>query len=163
LTGLAAQTTYEIQVQADCSGSTSKWSNSATETTDCAKKSIPWTCGFEESEGYTKGSYSSAAPECWKMIGFNNSDYPYAYVNNNSTYVKTGSYSLYVVASSSNDAYLIFPNLDAALNTLQIEFYHKEENATKSGALTLGYMTDATDASSFVPLKEDPFTRVAGT
>ena len=163
LTGLTAQTTYEIQVQADCSGSTSSWSNSATETTECNKKSIPWTCGFEESEGYATGSYSSEAPnKCWNILNINGTA-PYGYVNNSSSYVRTGSKSLYFVSATDRDGYLIFPELDAALNTLQIEFYHKEEGATQSSTLTLGYMTDVTDASSFVPLKEDPFTRVAGT
>lgn len=157
LTGLTEQTTYEIQVQADCSGSTSNWSASAIETTDCEAKSIPWSCGFETTEGYAKGSSTSAAPECWKMIGLNNSNYPYAYVNNNSTYVKTGSQSLYIIGSTSSDAYLIFPNLDAALNTLQIAFQHKSENASKSAILTLGYMTDVKDASTFVDIKT--FTR----
>ena len=157
LTGLTAQTTYEIQVQADCSGSTSNWSISATETTNCEAKDIPWSCGFETSEGYTTGNSTSVAPECWKMIGLNNSNYPYAYVNNSSTYVKTGSQSLYIIASTYNDAYLIFPDLDAALNTLQITFQHKSENASKSAILTLGYMTDVNNASTFEDIKT--FTR----
>ena len=157
LTGLSAQTTYEIQVQADCSGSTSNWSNSATETTECEAKDIPWSCGFETSEGYTKGSSTSAAPECWKMIGVNEGAYPYAYVNNDASYVKNGSYSLYIVSSGSKDAYLIFPDLDAALNTLQVALQHKSEDTSKSAVLTLGYITDVTNGDSFEEIKT--FTR----
>ena len=159
LTGLSDNTKYYVQVQADCGGSQSGWTASADFTTDCAAKSIPWTCGFEAAEGYSTGGNSTPAPDnCWAMIGANAGAYPYVYVNTDASYKYNGSRSLYIVSSNSTDAYLIFPELDAPLNTLQISFYHKSESNSKSAILTLGYMTDITSASSFNPIG-DAFTR----
>ena len=54
------------------------------------------------------------------------------------SYVKSGSKSLYFVSSNSVYCYATLPQFAMSLNTLQISFYHKEENATSSGYLDLG-------------------------
>lgn len=151
LTGLTAQTTYEIQVQANCGGEQSDWSASAEATTLCAAQTIPWS---EDFEGMSNGSASSPAPDCWAYLGLNGGTYPYAYpynYNDGTEYYK-GTRALFLVASGSADSYIILPAFDAPLNTLQLTFSHMEESVAQSGSLVVGYMTDITNASSFVAI-----------
>ncbi len=165
LTGLmAGKTTYNYEVQADCGGGdASDWNAGTPFQTECGAISVAaedWKDGFE---GYTTG-FSTTAPGCWGILGANASQYsnPRIYVNNSSSYVKTGTKSLYVVSSSSDDSYIIFPEFEAPLNTLQIVFSHKSEanysNIIKASHLTLGYVTDVNDATTFHALREE-FTR----
>jgi len=167
LTGLTAgKTTYNYEVQADCGGGdASDWKAGTPFQTECGVISVAtedWKEGFE---GYTAG-FSTTAPGCYAIIGANASQYTYPriFVNNSSTYVKTGTKSLYIVSSSSADSYIIFPEYESALNTLQIAFSHKGEanfsSIVKSSRLTLGYVTDVNDATTFHALREE-FTRSA--
>lgn len=151
LTGLTAQTTYEIQVQANCGGEQSDWSASAEATTLCDAQAIPWS---EDFEGMSNGSSSSPAPDCWAYLGLNGGTYPYAYpynYNDGTEYYK-GTRALFLVANSSADSYIILPAFAAPLNTLQLTFSHFEESVAQSGSLVVGYMTDITNASSFVAI-----------
>lgn len=151
LEGLTANTAYTFYVRNKYSDQVKSDSINITFRTDCnAIAELPWFEGFED---MAVGNYQSAAPACWAQLNVNNG-LPYVYVNNSSTYVKTGSKSMYVVASSLTDGYLILPAFEAALNGLQISFSHKEESATKSAVLTLGYITDIADAETFVAIQE---------
>ena len=147
---LAGNTMYYVYVRAICGANNGMWA-SATFRTDCGLTAIPYTEGFEDME---KGSSSSAAPACWALLNANDGTYPYIFVNNSSSYVKSGSKSLYFQSSSSRYGYVILPIMNAPLNTLKIAFSHKEESATSSGLLDLGYMTDITDAESFVSITQ---------
>ncbi len=151
LTGLTAQTTYEIQVRANCGGEQSDWSASAEETTLCDAQPIPWSENFE---GMSNGSSSSPAPDCWTYLGLNGGTYPYAYpsAHDDGTKYYKGTRALFLVSGSSADSYIILPAFDAPLNTLQLTFSHMEEAVAKSGTLVVGYMTDITNASSFVAI-----------
>lgn len=151
LTGLTAQTTYEVQVRANCGGEQSDWSASAEATTLCDAQAIPWS---EDFEGMSNGSSSSPAPDCWAYLGLNGGTYPYAYpyaYNDGTKYYK-GTRALFLVSGSSADSYIILPAFDAPLNTLQLTFSHMEEAVAKSGTLVVGYMTDITNAGSFVAI-----------
>ena len=169
LTGLTAgKTTYNYEVQADCGGGdASDWNAGTPFQTECGAISVAtedWKDGFE---GYTAG-FSTTAPGCWGIIGANasSSSYPRIHVTNkssNSGFVKTGDKSLFVVSSSSADSYIIFPEFSDPLNTLQIAFSHIGEaggypSSIKSSKLTLGYVTDVNDATTFHALR-DEFTR----
>ena len=151
LTGLTAQTTYEIQVRANCGGEQSDWSASAEATTLCDAQPIPWS---EDFEGMSNGTSSSPAPDCWAYLGLNSGSYPYAYPSayNDGTKYYKGTRALFLVSSSSADSYMILPEFDAPLNSLQLTFSHFEEAVAKSGTLVVGYMTDITNASSFVAI-----------
>ena len=151
LTGLTAQTTYEVQVRANCGGEQSDWSASAEATTLCDAQPIPWSENFE---GMSNGSASSPAPDCWAYLGLNNGAYPYAYPSayNDGTEYYRGTRALFLVSGSSADSYIILPAFDAPLNTLQLTFSHMEEAVAKSGTLVVGYMTDITNAGSFVAI-----------
>ena len=151
LESLTPNTSYTFYVRAKYSDKVKSDSVNIAFRTDCnAIADLPWFEGFED---MAVGNYKSAAPACWAQLNVNDG-LPYAYVNNTSTYVKTGSKSMYVVASSLTDGYLILPAFEAALNGLQISFSHKEESATRSTVLTLGYITDIANAETFVAIQE---------
>ena len=142
-------TTYAFYVRAYCSATDQSEARSVLVTTPCGLiTELPWYEGFETKE---VGTNKSPAPDCWKIWNANGTTYPYIYVNNSDSYVKSGSKSLYFVSSNSVYCYATLPQFAMSLNTLQISFYHKEENATSSGYLDLGYMVDD---STFVSIMQ---------
>ena len=155
VTGLTANTVYYAYVRGVCdSENKGAWANAVAFTTACdpleITKESPW---FESFEDFAIGSSSSAAPQCWALLNANEGSYPYVYVNNSTAYVKDGSKSLYFVSSSSTYGYAILPAI-AEVNEKRIEFFYKDESATSSGRLFIGYMTDIANEETFVQLAE---------
>jgi len=148
LTGLTAETTYEIQVQADCGGSTSNWSTSATETTPCvAVNGLGFTQNFEsESTGL------GVLPACWQGIGGN-----YPYVNNSSYYRITGSNYLYFYGGTTDVIAILppFTNVADLYVTFNYKYYY--QNASY-GKLQVGYITNPKNAATFTSLQEFAIT-----
>ena len=156
LSGLEGSTKYYVRVQAVCSSEeSSPWSEAASFVTACVAIVVdaehPW---VEDFSGHDVGGTTSDAPRCWDMLNANEGNYPYIYVS------ATGSYSLsvdnnalYFSNQNSKYGYAILPVFETALNTLQIAFSHKEENASNSGKIELGYMTDIEDEATFALLK----------
>ena len=143
LPGLAANTTYEIQVQADCGGDQSGWSASANVTTPCeAITGIGFTEDFE--------GISSTMPDCWdKLSGTGYPSYPNVY----SYYGKTAAYSLrfYGGASTSNEI-AILPVFTEDINILTISFYYYNGSwytGDNYASPQVGYITDIKNASTF--------------
>lgn len=152
LTELTANTSYTFYVRTKYSADLKSDSVFVSFRTECEPiATLPWEEGFED---YVTGSTTSAAPACWAQLNVNDGSRPYAYVAAKADWKKTGSKSLYIESSGSRDGYVILPEFDAALNTLQISFWHKEESDSKSAILTLGYLTDIADAATFVAIKE---------
>ena len=155
LNGLSSGTTYQVRVAATCNGT---YTTAASFDTECEAKNLAsYTEGFE---GFTTGSYAQTGLTCWGELNAVHSSsysYPQMYVNTNSSYVKSGSKSLYLVSSSSTYEYAILPIFSGSYAGYQLTFSHKEESASSSGKITLGYLTDASDASTFNVIKE--FTR----
>lgn len=155
LTGLSSGTTYQVRVAATCNGT---YTTAASFDTECEAKNLAsYTEGFE---GFTTGSYAQTGLTCWGELNAVHSSsysYPQMYVNTNSSYVKSGSKSLYLVSSSSTYEYAILPIFSGSYAGYQLTFSHKEESASSSGKIALGYLTDASDAGTFQVIKE--FTR----
>ncbi len=152
ISGLSASTIYYAYVRALCGEEASRWSAHTRFRTACGDiVDFPWNEGFEDME---LGESTSDAPLCWTLLNANDGSYPYIYVNNSSSYVKSGNQSLYFRSSTARAGYAILPKFGLPLNTLQIELSHKEENTVSSGALSIGYMTDITDTASFVSLAD---------
>lgn len=149
LTGLTSNLAYDFTVRAYCGESEQSEARTISFRTNCGAVAVPYTEGFEE---MATGSSSSAAPTCWNLLNANDGAYPYIYVNTTSSYVKSGSQSLYFVSSNSRYGYAILPAVNVPLNTLKIAFAHKEESATSSGKLDLGYITDVNNEESFVSI-----------
>lgn len=149
ISGLTPKTTYYVSVRQDCNANDLLKGRFSTE---CDKITVDdgstWTEGFEEME---TGSSTSDAPECWVLLNANQGAFPYIYVNSNSSYVHSGSQSLYFVSSDSRYGYAIMPAINN-INDFEISFSYKDESSYNSGYLELGYMTDPTDEKSFVSL-----------
>lgn len=142
----------ELTVWALCDDLSEPATAEFTFTTPCVSLELPYVENFE---GFDEGSSSSPAPGCWDMLGMNLGTYPYLYVTNASAYVQGSRSLLFRVGGSSGAyGYAILPEFTEPLNMLQIAFSHKEESTSLSGKTTVGYMTDITDASTFVALYE---------
>ena len=137
LRDLTATTSYTVRVQSVCDGDTptSGW-KSVSFTTPCDTYDIPYTYGFEE-----------AAPfACWTVISGNITRIS-GTANNGS------SYRLDFRGTTSN--MIALPQFNEATNNLRVEFWTRpESNGGSSGKFAIGYMTDITDASTFVAVGE---------
>ena len=143
-------TSYYYRINTICGSDTLIGENKLSYKTGCEDiATLPWTENFDS---YSVGSSTSPAIDCWTWINANEGSYPYVYVNSSTNYVKSGTRSLYFVSSSSLYAYIVLPKFAAPLNTLQIQFSHREESATNSGILEVGYVTNKHNASTFVSL-----------
>ncbi len=154
LTGLSAQTTYKVRIQADCGGALSGWIASTEFTTPCAAvDGIGWSENFESA---TAGSGN--IPDCWQKISNNNGDLQ---VSNTSYYQKEGSAKcLYFYSGTTTPRIAIFPPFNEPTNTLQVVLDYSQAYEAWStlydytdedyGQLSIGYITNPKDASTFV-------------
>ena len=113
----------------------------ATYTDSCGIASFPYSDNFESAS-------SGSVPECYERITSNN--YPYAYEY--SYYAHSGSKSIYFYSyTSGSELYFILPKvLDTntyPLSSLMVTFYANVGNT--GNTITIGTMTDPTDASTF--------------
>lgn len=118
LTGLTEQTTYQVQVQADCGGTQSKWVSAASVTTPCAASSFPFS---EDFTGLTSGNI----PACWDNSEGTTATASYKWVYNNSGHdaapcVRFDSYN----NSSENTNFLKTPNVAVTENAI-VNFWYK--------------------------------------
>ena len=145
LTDLAATTAYTAKVQSVCDGTTptSGW-KSVSFTTPCASYDIPYTYGFED-----------AAPfACWTVISGN--------ITRINGTPNTGSYRLDFRGTNSN--MIALPQFNEATNNLRVEFWTRPESTGgNSGKFAIGYMTDITDASTFVAVETYNSTEMTTT
>lgn len=130
-------TTYNARVQSVCGGDVSDWKN-VTFTTACAAISVDddnnYTYGFEDAEPF----------ECWTAIS--------GTVTRISGTTHADSYRLDFRGTTSN--MIAFPQFTNATNTLRVEFWTRpESNGGSSGKFAVGYMTDLSDASTFVAVE----------
>lgn len=150
LTGLSANTKYYVRVKANAEDA--EWSDVAGFRTECGTITIDaehsWTENFE-------GEEVNAAPSCWEFINATAtslSTYPHIAVRAESGYYKD-SKSLHFRNNTTQLGYAIFPVIEN-LNHSQITFSHIEESTSNGGFLTLGYLTNIADASTFTSLFE---------
>lgn len=141
---------YTFYVRSVYNGSSYSSAVSENFNTPCPPKaSLPYTCGFEASDEDPFASNNSYNP-CWKKIGS-----PAA----SSTYKHSGSRSLCFTGTS--EQYAILPEFENAVKGMQISFWHRNYFPTSyASTLTLGTMTDPTDASTFTAIKSMSQTNV---
>lgn len=113
--------------------------------TPCPPKvSLPYICGFESTDEDPFASNGSYNP-CWKRIGS-----PAA--SNSASFKHNGSKSLRF--GETGEQYAILPEFEQAVKGMQITFWYRNYWPTSyASTLTLGTMTDPTDASTFTPIK----------
>ena len=102
-----------------------------------AQTTLPYPQGFESSNNLPTG---------WTNLTGTSS------VNTQAAYVLEGSKSLKMSGSTTDARVIVMPQFTEEANALQITFNHMA-SGTASGNLHIGYVTDISDASSFVSVK----------
>ena len=140
ITGLAANTAYDVYVKANCGGGDeSEWIQTSFRT-ECGIESIPWSENFDSQS-------AGAVPTCWTKVGSGS-----VLVNNGNA--NSGSNSLRFSGVTGGNI-IALPQFGSEISGLQLSFYTRPENTTNSscGTFEVGYITDLTDASTFVPVE----------
>ncbi|MCQ2260823.1 MAG: fibronectin type III domain-containing protein [Bacteroidales bacterium] len=143
LMALTPTTDYTVSVSAICGAGDTSMPRSIDFRTTCAPYSIPFTENFD-------AMASNTTPECWTKVGPGT-----AAINSSTTYSHSGSMTLKFSGASTPDANIIaLPQFSAPINTLELTLWTRPESFTNSscGQFDVGYMTDLTDASTFVAL-----------
>lgn len=148
--GLDASTGYKFYVRANCGGTdgVSSVASVAFKTACGVISTLPKTWNFDDME-------DNSFPECWNCI-YTGSNAPRVY--NYSYYAKSTPKSLYAYGGgSSSPVVLVLPPFEAPTNSLVLSFYYRcsEDNPSwgyEYGHVYIGYITDPSDASTFVAL-----------
>ena len=148
--GLTSNTEYEFYVVADCGGTQSNPSNTATFHTGCGPiTELPFTENFET------GLYSTSQNtfiSCWSRLTSDNEHY--AYIGDASWNAHGGDHFLDFHYTPSCFDIAIMPELgeDIDASDLLVTFYacHTNYGYATLGTLEIGVMTDPNDTSSFV-------------
>ena len=144
--GLNPNTVYTVYVRSNC-GNEYSYAASASFRTDCGLTVVPYAEGFENFITYTQ-------PICWQYI--------HPYINYSSIYPlvndyesRTGSNALYLYTDYYNNPtqvqYAILPAFAEHITNLQLSLYSRRDYEY-SGTFYIGYITDPTDESTFVPM-----------
>jgi hypothetical protein len=143
LTGLTAETSYDVYVKANCGGYLSTWSDVHTFTTDCEALTVtvanPW---FEDFESYTG---SGEKPfHCWLTPVKTYNGGPFVYCNYSSASHSGGN-------SAELKGYnnmLVLPAFTNDIHTLALSFWATAVTPSE-GTLEVGVLTDVDDEDSF--------------
>ncbi len=153
---LLPNTTYIAYVRAVCGEGAGAWKQASFHT-DCVEQTIPYTENFDGSlpEG------SNVMPYCWHRVAYNNSKYPYVFVDdNNMNLAHSGSNFLYFYGGNTNsEQYAVLPATTENANRLMLSFYYKNRDAGANyGKVIVGVMSDYTDVSTFVGVDTFPIS-----
>ena len=168
LSNLNPSTVYSVQVKADCSGGEeSPYSDPITFTTECLPLStLPYTENFDSYTQYAtaltapSGYPNIELPLCWSFLNMSSSTstYPQVFLTSSTTYAVAGR-CLFFKSSSSTPLYAVLPSFTENARNMQITFTYRNEGTTASnGTLSVGYMTDPSDASTYVEVYSCPQT-----
>ncbi|MCR5445406.1 MAG: fibronectin type III domain-containing protein [Bacteroidales bacterium] len=139
--GLNASTSYTFGVQNICSSTDSSSIATRSARTTCGDVTLPFTEGFEDAE------FNGAWYPCWDSTIHAGTD---PSVNNNT--VHTGTYSMYLQATSSESYNLVVgPSMNATGDNIYVRFWANMASST-SGWLKAGVITNPYDTTTFIPL-----------
>ena len=91
-------------------------------------------------------------PHCWQFLnrGETSSSYPMVFISNYSGYPVDGN-CLFFKSSSTTPLYAILPEFVQDISEYQLTFTYRNEGTNDyNGTLYVGYMTDPSDANTFV-------------
>ncbi len=164
LTGLQSGTEYTFAVRTDCpleagGVETSNWSQTFSATTSCLLSSLPY---MENFDSYRRGISISTTtpsnypnvdiPDCWTFVNRTNASSGKYFLTSSSSYAVTGN-ALLLYGSNTTPLYAILPAFDEPLTDLQISFtYRFSSEGANNVPLTLGYMTNPADPSTFTSI-----------
>lgn len=157
ITGLYGESAFDFYVRALCGEGEVSLAPKVSFNTTCLAQSVPWI------ETFTRDATGAIAPECWTVASQN----PQVWVVADKTYDDEGNAQtiygqahLYAGGGGTNtEQVFAMTAFDAQLNTLEVAFDYKTSMATEGyGVLEVGYMTNPSDASTFVSVKTLPQT-----
>lgn len=144
VTGLSPNVLVAFKLVANCSATEESFFQVLEARTGCGVVNVPYNEGFE-------GMPYNEHPLCWTHMSHVDG------ANNNECFVSSAPYSgnasLKFNYSYATGNVVMLPELNAPTNTLRMRFMHRSESDDSScGLLEVGYLTDPTDASTFVAL-----------
>ena len=144
---LTASSIFTVYASALCSDGNETGAVSTTFRTSCAAITVlPWSESFE---GYIASTSVQPDLNCWNTVAGSNSSSK-LYVVNTSGRVHDGNNSLRFSGYATTPLMAILPPFDDDISTLEMSFWALAENSSSSGVLRVGYVTSATDSSTFV-------------
>ncbi|MBR5725557.1 MAG: fibronectin type III domain-containing protein [Muribaculaceae bacterium] len=161
ITGLTSSSTYDFYVKSDCGGGDeSPWSVKATGSTLCdAITQLPYTQNFDANPWTSLPGSGTVAlmPNCWERINTYSSPRPFCY--DKPDYYYNNTPFLYFYATSGYYNIAIMPEVDASIpiNTLKVSFMYRGFNASYTTPMSVGVMTDPTNANTYVEVATVPF------
>ena len=172
ISGLQPYTVYTFTVYTLCSdGSTTAPRVSPFYRTACAPiQQLPWTEDFDSYSSYytSSGSMPGGMIPCWEFLPSASGDYM-QFINQSSSYshnyeLGTQGYSLkFYPGTSTSQAIVVMPGFEEEIGNLQLAFWTRPEGTgSNPGSLSVGYVTDATDRSSFVALETYSYSEFNG-
>lgn len=156
LNNLLPNTRYVVRVRTICSNDTTDGTETAFRT-GCGPIAIPYHEDFSQfvdvANGYGYAVADSTLP-CWEFLHSRALDRLEIFAPSSSSSYGYGSdgYTLRIYSNYADSRdYLVLPELDQALNTLEMSLMTRpSETGTFGGILEVGYMTNAADTASFV-------------
>ena len=165
VTNLNASTSYEFYVRALCTATDySTWSEPITYNTNCEAFTAPYSENFDSyaassTSTTTPSNYpNTIMPNCWSFLNCStvSGSYPQAFLTSSSSYAVSGN-CLFFKSSSSTPLYAILPEFTDDIQTLSLYFTYRNEGTTSSnGTLSVGYMTNPSDATTFTEVSTFP-------
>ena len=118
----------------------------------------------ENFDSYTAGTSDAQAPstypndplpQCWQFLNRSNDNrYPQVFISTFQDYIVSGN-CLFFKSSYSTPLYAILPEFAQPVANLKVTFtYRNEGTDSNNGTLHVGYLTDPSDASTFVSTLE---------
>ncbi len=146
LGGLAPGTTYYYTIAANCGANVSE-AVSGTFRTRCLATTVPFHFGFETTDSlalcWTTGRAGANAGTSYPNMSSGGSRYE-------------GTRSMYVPADAGDCKYwAALPAIDGSLSDYMLAYYVKNGSTSTNSRVDMqvGYMTDVTDPSTFVPIR----------
>ena len=145
LTGLKANTLYYARVQNNCGeNGVSEWTDAVSFTTECGALSLPYSEDFESTD-------ANELPSCWARVSTDG--FPAVFADSYyDSRAYAGSKSLKFYGYEVNQI-AVLPELEDALNTAAVTFWYTASDDAESPVPAVGYITDLSDATSFVAVK----------
>ena len=136
-TNLSPNMRYHFRVGAVCSDTTMYTTVSA--LTKCGAEPLPFITGFEN---YPSSGY----PSCWYAA----TTYSYgSYPSPSTSYVHSGAQALDMYSGSGSYTYLVLPEFDAPIDTLEVSFWMYSTYSGYPNELYVGVMSDPENFNTF--------------
>ena len=147
-TGLVPNTQYTVTISTVCSEEEISFPLNASFRTACgAITTLPWS---EDFNSFTSTTSATVIP-CWDYIGSG------GYVDFSSSYSHSGNcVRFHPNGSSTSDHILVLPVFADDISTLAMSFWTRPESVNYSGSLSVGYLTNPAQDSTFVEVLNIP-------